>query len=107
MTAADTVRDALELARGMVTQDADAQVRFEQGLAALEEIEEALGVYADGRHWAICRDDFDIPVVSWIGPGAIPETGKYRLPDPATTAKAVLGTGAPQGATTRNPGVGA
>lgn len=52
---------------------------------------EALEVYADGRHWAICRDDLNVPAVCWIGPGAIPETGKYRLPDPATTARAALG----------------
>lgn len=38
MTPVDTVRDALELAQGMVTQDADAQVRFENGRWALDEI---------------------------------------------------------------------
>lgn len=50
------------------------------------QLEEALAVYADPRHWSIARDIFRYPTAIWIGPGAASETA----PDAPKIAREVL-----------------
>jgi hypothetical protein len=54
----------------------------------VRELESALEVYADARHWAISRDEFRHPSAVWIGPGATD-----RIPDAPGVARAALAAG--------------
>jgi hypothetical protein len=47
---------------------------------------DALGAYADARHWALEKFDAQHPALIWIGPGA----EKRPLPDAAESARALL-----------------
>ena len=67
-----------------------------RGLEAAEadvaRLREALTVYADGRNWAISRDDLALPVTAWVGPawvgpGAVTKRG---VPDAPAVARAAL-----------------
>jgi hypothetical protein len=99
MSAADRLAAFIEREKSGDDSDwqYDPRPDIETLLAALSRVEQerdearrALDVYADYRHWAIERPEFEHPKAIWIGPGADAPT----VPHPTRVAEMALSSAA-------------